>query len=66
MEPRLYSIVNPEWAFICVGPNSYGHPHPDVLDYLTANGIRWRTTEHEAYFVLHDVGVSLAVVEEGR
>lgn len=46
MEPRLYSIVNPEWAFICVGPNSYGHPHPDVLDYLTANGIRWRTTEH--------------------
>ena len=45
LEPRFYEAVNPAWAVISVGPNSFGHPHPDVLEYLTAQNIRWQTTE---------------------
>jgi len=44
-EPRFYEAVSPRWAVICVGPNSFGHPHAEVLQYLSQNGIRWRTPE---------------------
>ena len=40
----FYDAVNPRWACISVGPNSFGHPHQEVLDYLDDRGIQWATT----------------------
>lgn len=43
--PRFYERVNPRWALISVGPNSFGHPHQEVLDLLDQANITWRTTQ---------------------
>ncbi|HHY14715.1 MAG TPA: DNA internalization-related competence protein ComEC/Rec2 [Firmicutes bacterium] len=42
--PAFYDAVNPTWAVISTGPNSFGHPHQEVLDFLTGRKIDWRTT----------------------
>lgn len=46
LEPRLYDVVSPQWALICAGHNSFGHPHEDVLHHLADRRIKWRTTYH--------------------
>ncbi|KLU40223.1 MAG: DNA internalization-related competence protein ComEC/Rec2 [Limnochordia bacterium] len=46
LDPRLYEAVDPAWALICVGPNSFGHPHGEVLAHLEEQGIPWRTTSN--------------------
>lgn len=45
LEPRFYEVVDPSWAFICVGPNAFGHPHAEVLAYLDGRGIKRRSTD---------------------
>lgn len=49
----FYEAVNPRWACISVGPNSFGHPHQEVLDNLDSRGIRWATTLNgpQTYYV---------------
>ena len=42
---EFYTAVNPRWATISVGPNSFGHPHGEVVEFLTESRIRWSTTE---------------------
>ena len=42
---EFYQAVDPSWAMISVGPNSFGHPHREVLDFLETNRINWRTTQ---------------------
>lgn len=41
----FYERVNPSWATISAGPNSFGHPHAEVLDYLDQQQVSWRLTE---------------------
>jgi competence protein ComEC len=49
------AAVRPREAFISVGPNSYGHPAPDVLQRLEASGARtWRTDALGTIVVLGD------------
>lgn len=41
---EFYRVVDPKWAVISVGPNSFGHPHKEVIEGLDEAGINWRTT----------------------
>lgn len=41
---EFYERVNPKWAVISVGPNSFGHPSEEVLKFLNDRNIRWKTT----------------------
>lgn len=40
----FYHAVDPKWAVISVGPNSFGHPHQEVLETLEQRKITWRST----------------------
>lgn len=42
---NFYHHANPEWAVICVGNNSFGHPHPDVLKVLTEQDVNILRTD---------------------
>ncbi len=46
--PAFYDAINPTWAVISTGPNSFGHPHREVVDFLNARKIQWRTTQEGA------------------
>ena len=41
----FYEAVDPNWAVISVGSNSFGHPHDEVVDFLDKSKITWRTTQ---------------------
>ncbi len=42
--PRLYDDVQAGLAIVSVGPNSYGHPSYEVMDYARSVGLSvWRT-----------------------
>ncbi len=41
---EFYEAVDPNWAVISVGQNSFGHPHQEVLDRLDEHKVTWRTT----------------------
>lgn len=43
--PEFYQKVDPKWAMISAGPNSFGHPHVEVLDFLDACNITYRSTQ---------------------
>lgn len=54
----LLHTLAPEYAFISVGYNSYGHPHGDVLARLSEAGVQvWRTDE--------DGSILLTVAQDG-
>jgi competence protein ComEC len=42
---EFYQAVDPVWAVISAGPNSFGHPHEEVLNTLNRRRIIWRTTQ---------------------
>ena len=42
---EFYTSVNPNWAIISTGQNSFGHPHQEVVDLLDEQRITWRTTQ---------------------
>jgi competence protein ComEC len=55
---QFLSAVRPEYAVISSGWNSYGHPHPDVLDRLAGAGAEvYRTDLHGA--------ITLTVQDDG-
>ena len=35
---ELLSVARPRWAVLSVGPNSFGHPHPETVDELKEVG----------------------------
>ena len=55
---QFLSAIRPEYAVISSGWNSYGHPHPDVLDRLAGAGAEvYRTDLHGA--------ITLTVQDDG-
>lgn len=55
LDEFLLSKVKPEIAVISVGKNSYGHPHPEVLDLLSRYAIEtFRTDIHGDIEVISD------------
>ncbi|MDI9412736.1 MAG: DNA internalization-related competence protein ComEC/Rec2 [Bacillota bacterium] len=41
---EFYDRVNPKWAMISVGSNSFGHPGESVCKFLNERQINWQTT----------------------
>lgn len=60
--------VRPRVAVIGVGgDNTFGHPHPEVVETLTGNGARvFRTDEHGDIAVVRTGAGALAVVSDSR
>ncbi len=57
--PAFLSAVQPTYAVISVGVNSYGHPAPATLARLSSAGIQlWRTDQDGTIIVTSD-GTSL-------
>ncbi|NLK51501.1 MAG: DNA internalization-related competence protein ComEC/Rec2 [Syntrophomonadaceae bacterium] len=55
LETQFLTQVNPKLAIICVGPNSFGHPSPEVLEYFYEKAIPlYRTDQHGAIVVESD------------
>lgn len=48
---EFLKAVNPEEAIISVGKNNYGHPHPDVLERLREQGIKFYRTDKKGNIV---------------
>ncbi|MBT8246256.1 MAG: ComEC/Rec2 family competence protein [Acidimicrobiia bacterium] len=46
-DPRWLEASRAAIAVISVGPNEFGHPHPDVLEVLERNGSEIRRTDRE-------------------
>ena len=46
IEP-FFEAVHAEVAIVSVGPNTYGHPVPEVLDWIRATGARVHRTDRE-------------------
>lgn len=42
---EFYQAVDPRWAVISVGPNRFGHPHPEVVALLEERNVVWKTTQ---------------------
>lgn len=45
--PRFYQLLDPDYAVITVGKNSFGHPDPDVLALLDEMGIKTKRTDQD-------------------
>jgi competence protein ComEC len=43
--PAFFEAVRPQLAVVSVGPNTYGHPVPEVLDWIAATGAEIRRTD---------------------
>ncbi|MGR6835393.1 DNA internalization-related competence protein ComEC/Rec2 [Syntrophomonas erecta] len=55
LSDSFYEEVSPRWAVIPVGNNQFGHPHPEVLDFLEQKDIRtFRTDQDGAVSFLSD------------
>ena len=50
--PPLNEQLKPEFAVISVGQNSYGHPHPDVLEYYKKVGVQLGRTDEVIDYIL--------------
>jgi competence protein ComEC len=52
----FFDAVQPAVAIVSVGPNPYGHPVPEILDWIAATGAEvLRTDEHGTITVsFHD------------
>ena len=53
--------VNPEFAIISSGKNSYGHPHQEVLDHLSSFGIETFNTKDRATIVARSNGKEISI-----
>lgn len=60
--PVFFEEVNPEYAVIQVGSNSFGHPHPYVLDALYNAGIKVLRNDYHGAVIVKSDGSKLDVV----
>jgi len=60
--PIFLEEVKPEYAVIQVGSNSFGHPHPYVLDALYNAGIKVLRNDYHGAVIVKSDGSSLDVV----
>lgn len=52
LHEEFLAIVNPQIAVIPVGRNTFGHPHPELLEYFKRNSIKtYRTDIHGAVVI---------------
>lgn len=56
---KFLDAVNPEYAYIPVGENSYGHPSPKVIERLKTNNISYYRADyhHDVCFYFDQFGI---------
>lgn len=59
--PDLLAAVQPRYAVISVGPNNFGHPHPDTLVALEAAGVEVLRTDRHGSIIMKSNGSELNV-----
>ncbi|MEG0756859.1 MAG: ComEC/Rec2 family competence protein [Raoultibacter sp.] len=57
--PLFLDAVNPAYAIISVGPNSYGHPSNTVLEDLASHGIESMRTDLDGTIIVKSNGSTL-------
>ena len=63
--PPFVAALRPGHVLFSVGNNSYGHPHPEIVERWRRGGARiWRTDRHGAV-MLHGDGAALTVTTRG-
>jgi len=59
--PELLRAVKPQYAVISVGPNTFGHPHPDTLTVLEEAGVKILRTDLHGSIIFRTDGSRLRV-----
>lgn len=59
--PELLRAVKPRYAVISVGPNTFGHPHPDTLAALEEAGVKVLRTDLHGSVIFRTDGSRLEV-----
>jgi competence protein ComEC len=60
--PELLRAVKPRYAVISVGPNTFGHPHPDTLAALEEAGVKILRTDLHGSVIFRTDGSRLEVI----
>ena len=63
--PEFFQAVDPELAVVSVGPNTYGHPVPEVLDEIRATGARVMRTDRSGDITVTFAPEGLTVESSG-
>lgn len=58
---KILDLVKPKVAIIQVGKNSYGHPHKEVLDLLSASKVRVLRNDKDGTIEINSNGKTLSV-----
>jgi competence protein ComEC len=59
--PAFFQAVDPQVAVVSVGPNTYGHPVPEILDEIEATGAEVLRTDREGTITVSFSGQGLEV-----
>lgn len=63
---EFLEAVKPDYALVSVGENTYGHPHPSVLERLRARGISLFRTDREGDITVRTDGTTLCILAGSR
>lgn len=56
---EMVAAVNPDYAVISVGENSYGHPHGEVLNRLRQRGVQVFRTDEQGSIIAYSDGTQI-------
>ncbi|MAG11844.1 MAG: MBL fold metallo-hydrolase [Parcubacteria group bacterium] len=63
-QKKFLEVVNPEFAAISYGENSYGHPHPSVINRLNKKGVQYFETQKNGTITFISDGYEIQTIVE--